>query len=135
MKGELDMRITKKDLDRLKYVERTLDTVDAHLAKVVHNVLQELNPEFIYVLQEEGCWEGDITGEVEVYASFADAMNKYKELKKRAQDDMNEWTQGDELEESEQIDEDAESVSYEIYRDGYFNELHNTITIERKEVI
>lgn len=129
------MRVSKKDLERLKYVERELDKVNPHLAKVVHNVLQELNPEFIYVVHEEGCWEGEITGEVEVFASFANAMNKYKELKATAQADMREWTTEDEIEEDEQIDEDAESVNYEIYKDGYFLELHDTITIERKEVV
>lgn len=129
------MRVSKKDLDRLKYVERELDKVNPHLAKVVHNVLQGLNPEFIYVLHEEGCWEGEITGEVEVFASFANAMNKYKELKSAAQIDMNEWTDEENQAESEQIDEDAESAHYEIYKDGYFTELHDTITIERKEVV
>lgn len=129
------MRVSKKDLERLKYVERELDKVNPHLAKVVHNVLQELNPEFIYVLHEEGCWDGETTNNVEVFASFADAVNKYRALKKRAQVDINEWTAEDEIKESEQIDEDAESAHYEIYKDGYFMELHDTITIERKEVV
>lgn len=129
------MRISKKDLERLKYVERALDTTNPHLAKVVHNVLQGLNPEFIYVVHEEGCWEGEITGEVEVFASFANAMNKYKELKSAAQIAMGEWTDDNDQVEDEQIDEEAESAEFQIYRAGCFSELHDTITIERKEVI
>ena len=33
------MRIAKKDIERLTYVENALSKRDDHLAKVVHNVL------------------------------------------------------------------------------------------------
>ena len=38
------MRIAKKDIERLTYVENALSKRDDHLTKVVHNVLHELNP-------------------------------------------------------------------------------------------
>lgn len=105
------MRIAKKDIERLTYVERALETKENHLAKVVHNVLQELNPEFVYVVAEEG---SEFTSHTEVYASFADALNSFKGLARTAKLDMEEWE--DETQIEEQIDEEAQTASFEIYQ-------------------
>ena len=129
------MRIAKKDVERLTYVEKALATKENHLAKVVHNVLHELNPEFVYVIQEEGSWDYEATNHTEVYASFGDALNSYKNLTRVARSDMHEWISDDRISESEQIDEEAGTASFEIYEDGDFTRLHDTITITKKEVI
>ena len=129
------MRIAKKDIERLTYVENALSKRDDHLAKVVHNVLHELNPEFVYVIQEEGSWDYEFTHHTEVYASFGDALNSYKNLVRVARSDIREWISEDRISESEQIDEEAGTASFETYEDGNFNRLHNTITITKKEVI
>lgn len=129
------MRIAKKDIERLTYVERALETKENHLAKVVHNVLQELNPEFVYVVAEEGSWDYEFTSHTEVYASFADALNSFKGLARTAKLDMEEWIKEDETQVKEQIDEEAQTASFEIYQDGDFTRLHDTITITKKEVI
>ena len=129
------MRIAKKDVERLTYVEKALATKENHLAKVVHNVLHELNPEFVYVIQEEGSWDYETTNHTEVYASFGDALNSYKNLTRVARSDMHEWISDDRISESEQIDEEAGTASFEIYEDGDFTRLHDTITITKKEVI
>lgn len=129
------MRIAKKDIERLTYVENALSKRDDHLAKVVHNVLHELNPEFVYVIQEEGSWDYETTNHTEVYASFGDALNSYKNLVRVARSDMHEWISDDQISESEQIDEEAGTASFEIYEDGDFTRLHDTITITKKEVI
>ena len=129
------MRIAKKDIERLTYVEKALAAKENHLAKVVHNVLHELNPEFVYVIQEEGSWDYESTHHTEVYASFGDALNSYKNLVKVARSDMHEWISDDQISESEQIDEEAGTASFEIYEDGDFTRLHDTITITKKEVI
>ena len=130
------MRIAKKDVERLTYVEKALTTKENHLAKVVHNVLHELNPEFVYVIQEEGCWDYEFTPHTtEIYASFGDALNRYKNLVRVARSDMHEWINDDQISESEQIDEEAGTASFEIYEDGDFTRLHDTITITKKEVI
>lgn len=129
------MRIAKKDIERLTYVEKALATKENHLAKVVHNVLHELNPEFVYVIQEEGSWNYEFTHHAEVYASFGDALNSYKNLARVARSDMHEWIGDDQISESEQIDEEAGIASFEIYEDGDFTRLHDTITITKKEVI
>ena len=129
------MRIAKKDIERLTYVEKALATKENHLAKVVHNVLHELNPEFVYVIQEEGSWDYESTHHTEVYASFGDALNSYKNLARVARSDMHEWISDDQISESEQIDEEAGTASFEIYEDGDFTRLHDTITITKKEVI
>lgn len=127
------MRIAKKDIERLTYVEKALAAKENHLAKVVHNVLHELNPEFVYVIQEEGSW--DYKSHTEVYASFGDALNSYKNLVRVARSDIREWISDDQISESEQIDEEAGTASFEIYEDGNFTRLHDTITITKKEVI
>ena len=129
------MRIAKKDVERLTYVEKALATKENHLAKVVHNVLHELNPEFVYVIQEEGSWDYETTNHTEVYASFGDALNSYKNLTRVARSDMHEWISDDQISESEQIDEEAGTASFEISEDGDFTRLHDTISIIRKEVI
>ena len=129
------MRIAKKDIERLTYVEKALAAKENHLAKVIHNVLHELNPEFVYVIQEEGSWGHETTNHTEVYASFGDALNSYKNLVRVARSDIREWISDDQISESEQIDEEAGTASFEIYEDGDFTRLHDTITITKKEVI
>ena len=129
------MRIAKKDIERLTYVEKALATKENHLAKVVHNVLHELNPEFVYVIQEEGSWDYETTNHTEVYASFGDALNSFKNLARVAKSDIREWISDDRISESEQIDEEAGAAVFETYEDGDFTRLHDTITITKKEVI
>lgn len=129
------MRIAKKDVERLTYVEKALETKENHLAKVVHNVLHQLNPEFVYVIQEEGSWDYEATHHTEVYASFGDALNSYKNLVRVARSDIREWISDDQISESEQIDEEAGTASFETYEDGDFTRLHDTISITKKEVI
>ena len=129
------MRIAKKDIERLTYVEKALATKENHLAKAVHNVLHELNPEFVYVIQEEGSWDYEFTHHTEVYASFGDALNSYKNLVRVARSDIREWINDDQISESEQIDEEAGAAVFETYEDGDFTRLHDTITITKKEVI
>ena len=129
------MRIAKKDIERLTYVENALSKRDDHLAKVVHNVLHELNPEFVYVIQEEGSWNYEFTHHTEVYASFGDALNSQKKLVRVARSDIREWISDDRISESEQINEEAGAAVFETYEDGDFTRLHDTITITKKEVI
>lgn len=132
---ECKMRIAKKDIERLTYVEKALTTKENHLAKVIHNVLHELNPEFVYVVAEEGSWDYEFTNHTEVYASFGDALNSFKNLARAATLDMAEWINEDSIAQSEQIDEEKQTASFEIYEDGDFTRLHDTITITKKEVI
>ena len=129
------MRIAKKDIERLEYVEKALSKRDDHLAKVVHNVLHELNPEFVFVVAEEGSWDYEFTNHTEVYASFGDAVNSFKNLARVARQDMLEWISEDSITQNEQIDEEKQTASFEIYEDGDFTRLHDTITITKKEVI
>ena len=130
------MRIAKKDIERLTYVEKALDTKENHLAKVIHNVLQELNPEFVYVVDEEGCWDGEQTHHTEVYASFGDALNSFKNLSRAAGLDMRVWVRDpSKLEESEQIDEETQTASYKVCNTDNEIYFHDTILITKKEVI
>ena len=104
------MRIAKKDIERLTYVENALSKRDDHLAKVVHNVLHELNPEFIFIIQEEGT--------------------------RVARQDMLEWVRDpSKLEESEQIDEETQTASYKVCNIDNEIYFHDTITITKKEVV
>ena len=134
------MRIAKKDIERLEYVERALSKRDDHLAKVVHNVLQELNPEFIFIIQEEGCWDGELSHHTEAYASFGDAVNSFKNLARSAGLNMRKLVRDpSKLEESEQIDEETQTANYKIcykicnIENGIY--FHDTISITKKEVI
>lgn len=130
------MRIAKKDIERLTYVENALSKRDDHLAKVVHNVLHELNPEFIFIIQEEGCWNGVLIHHTEAYASFGDALNSFKNLARVAGLDMREWVRDpSKLEESEQIDEETQTASYKVCNIDNGIYFHDTITITKKEVI
>lgn len=130
------MRIAKKNIERLEYVEKALESKNNHLAKVVHNVLHELNPEFVYVIQEEGSWDYEYTHHTEVFATWGDALHQFKALVRTARLDMQNWlSDPEDIAESEQIDEDAEAASFEIYEDGDYSRLHDSISITKKEVI
>lgn len=130
------MRIAKKDIERLTYVEKALTTKENHLAKVIHNVLHELNPEFVYVVAEEGSWDYEFTNHTEVYASFGDALNSFKNLARSAGLDMREWVRDpSKLEESEQIDEETQTASYKVCNIDNEIYFHDTITITKKEVV
>lgn len=130
------MRIAKKDVERLTYVEKALAKRDDHLTKVVHNVLHELNPEFIFIIQEEGCWDGELSHHTEAYASFGDALNSFKNLTRSARLDMRELVRDhSKLEESEQIDEETQTASYKICSIDNEIYFHDTISITKKEVI
>ena len=130
------MRISKKDIERLEYVERALESKNNHLAKVVHNVLHELNPEFVYVIQESGSWDYKHTHHTEVFATWGDALHQFKALARTAKLDMNEWlSDPEDIAESEQIDEGAQTASFEIYEDEDYSRLHDSIQLTRKEVV
>jgi len=89
----------------------------------------------VYVLMEEGSWDYEFTNHTEVYSTFEKALNSYKNLVRSARLDMKEWIPDDQISESEQIDEEAGTASFEIYEDGDFTKLHDTISIIRKEVM
>lgn len=126
------MRVSKTDLDRLRYVEREVESTHLKtvLTSVIHNI--QVN-NAVYVIQEEGSWDYEFTGHTEVYSTFKEALKSYHNLVKVAKQDMEEWI--DSPAESEQIDEEAESAEFQIYADGDFTRLHDTITIKRQEVL
>lgn len=87
----------------------------------------------VYVIGEEGSWDYELTHHVEAYASFEDAMNSYRNLVKNARLDMKEQVKND-IAECEQIDEEAETASFEIYKDGYYTQFHDTIEISNIQI-
>lgn len=131
------MRVNKNDLDRMRYVERELKETNTHLAKVIASIIHNIQVNnTVYVVTEEGSWDYEDTLLTEVYASYEEALKRYNNLKKTAQDDMREWDDGADMTvEDEQIDQDAESAEFQIYQDGDYSRFHDTITITRKEVL
>lgn len=87
----------------------------------------------VYVIGEEGSWDYELTHHVEAYANFEDAVNSYRNLVKNARLDMKEQV-GDNIAECEQIDEEAETASFEIYKDGYYTQFHDTIEISNIQI-
>lgn len=89
----------------------------------------------VYVIGEEGSWDYELTHHVEAYASFEDAVNSYRNLVKNARLDMKEQIKNsDDIIESEQIDEEAETASFEIYKNGYYTQFHDTIEISNIQI-
>lgn len=86
----------------------------------------------VYVLIEEGSWDYEPTMSVEVYSTFEKALKEFNNRVALAKQDMDEWTEDSTCEQN--IDEASESASFEIYEDGNFTRLHDTIVIEKKEV-
>lgn len=86
----------------------------------------------VYVLVEEGSWDYEPTMSVEVYSTFKDALKEFNKQVELAKDDMNEWI--DDAVSEQDVDEASESASFEIYEDGDFTRLHDTITVMKKEV-
>ena len=133
----IKMRVNKNDLDRMRYLERELKETNTHLAKVIASIIHNIQVNnTVYVVTEEGSWDYEDTLLTEVYASYEEALKRYNNLKKTAQDDMKEWDDGSDMTvEDEQIDQDTESAEFQIYQDGDYSRFHDTITITRKEVL
>ena len=131
------MRVNKNDLDRMRYLERELKETNTHLAKVIASIIHNIQVNnTVYVVTEEGSWDYEDTLLTEVYASYEEALKRYNNLKKTAQDDMKEWDDDSGMTvENEQIDQDTESAEFQIYQDGDYSRFHDTITITRKEVL
>ena len=131
------MRVNKNDLDRMRYLERELKETNTHLAKVIASIIHNIQVNnTVYVVTEEGSWDYEDTLLTEIYASYEEALKRYNNLKKTAQDDMKEWDDESGMTvENEQIDQDAESAEFQIYQDGDYTRFHDTITITRKEVL
>lgn len=131
------MRVNKNDLDRMRYLERELKETNTHLAKVIASIIHNIQVNnTVYVVTEEGSWDYEDTLLTEVYSSFEEALKRYNNLKKTAQDDMKEWDDDSGMTvEDEQIDQDAESAEFQIYQDGDYTRFHDAITITRKEVL
>lgn len=129
------MRVNKNDLDRLRYLARELnEREENHLWKVLNSVINniELN-KYVYVLHEEGSWDYELTSGTDVFTTYKDALEAAKKLKHQALIDMKEWDENAKIDEQES--EPDESYNFEIYQDGDFTRLHDTITIKRKEVL
>jgi len=86
----------------------------------------------VYVLIEEGSWDYETTMSVEVYSTFKKALEEFNHKIKSAKSDMEEWTEDAACERT--VDKESESAKFEIYEDGDFTRLHDTITITKKEV-
>ncbi len=87
----------------------------------------------VYVIEEEGSWDYELTHHIEAYASFEDAMNSYKNLVKNARSDMKELVDNNNLAESEQVSKE-EAAYFEIYKDGYYTQFHDTIEITKHNI-
>lgn len=85
---------------------------------------------YVYVLNENGSWDYEETGKVEVYTSFEKALERFKYLVKIAKQDMNEW--GYNIEKEQTIDEEKEYANFEIYEEGEAIRLHDYITVEKR---
>lgn len=82
----------------------------------------------VYVIEEEGSWDYELTHHVEAYASFEDAVNSYRNLVKNARFDMKEQIKNsDDIAECEQIDEEAEKPLRLKYTK--MDTIHNFMTL------
>lgn len=128
------MVITNPEIKRLNYVERELSLLnDSHLAKVVHNVIENIksSPEYVYILAIETP-ENYIT---ECFANFQEAVNRMTHHIKNAeilfQDKFpDEQIQGD----SKQVYPEQESAYYSIWRRGNRDTNYIVIKIKKEEV-
>lgn len=133
------MRITQKQIKRLEYVENELELLaNPHLMKVVHNIKEEIasQPEYIYVLTEEGVWDYEISPlSMEVFNDFTTATRAFEQRVKDAKTDMNGWLTPDEQDICEQeINEDTKSANFEICETENYPRLHCCINLIKKEV-
>ena len=86
----------------------------------------------VYVVVEEGSWDYESTNDVAVFDSFEKALENFNYRVSIAQFDMSSWT--DDIASEQTINEATQSASFEIYEDGDFTRLHDTIQILKKEV-
>lgn len=127
----IKMQVNRNDLDRLKYLEREIN--NPHFNKVITSIIHNIQVNnAVYVITEEGSWDYEYTGHTEVYSTFKDAFKEYKQLVKQAKEDIKKWTEN--IETDEEINEDAEQASFDIYEQGEYSKLHDSIKIEKKEV-
>jgi hypothetical protein len=86
--------------------------------------------EYVYVLAENGSWDYELTGSVDVYSTFEKALKEFRCKVEQAKQDMKEWTDNSVCEQN--IHEKSEDATFEIYEIGEYTRLHDTITIEKK---
>ena len=128
------MVITNPEIKRLNYVERELSLLnDSHLAKVVHNVIENIksSPEYVYVL----AITIDTHLIIECYENFQEAVNRMTHHIKYAQIKFYDEFSSEQVAESpKRVDPELGTAYYSIWalNDPIMN--NTTIEINRKEV-
>ena len=87
---------------------------------------------YVYVLIEEGSWDYEPSSDVEIFDTFAKALAEFKDKVEQVKEDMAEWIDNAVCKQT--IDEAKEYANFKTYEDGDFTRLHDTVTIEKKEV-
>lgn len=93
------------------------------------------NKQYVYVLTEDGSWDYDITNDVEIFSTFEKAFESFKHRVALAKTDMNDWLDKSEQAVEESVDVAKEDALFEIYENGNYTRMHDSILIQRKEVL
>lgn len=129
------MRVNKDDLNRLKYLEREI--TNPHFKKVITSVIHNIQVNnSVYILQEIGRWDSEEINNIKIYSTFAEAKKEYQRLIEEVKHDilkLKNWSYDPEI--SEQYDEDSEEAFWQICDPEDYESIHDSIIIERKEVL
>lgn len=88
----------------------------------------------IYLLIQDGVWEGDTTLQIEAFTNFSDALTKFKQWVADTKVDMKEWCDEDQIEDDYVVDEECEQAHYETYQRGNSSVLYDEIYIRKEKV-
>ena len=94
-----------------------------------------MEKEFVYVLTDAGSWDYKPTFNVTVFKDFDTALNEFNKRIETGRSDIREWCNEEDIKEEQTVDKKAEYASFDIYESGYYERVHNTITLQKEEVI
>lgn len=88
----------------------------------------------IYLVIQDGVWEGDTTLQIEAFTKFDDALATFNQWVADAKVDMREWCDKDQIEEDIAVNAECEQAHYETYQRGNSSILYDEIYIRKEKV-
>lgn len=90
----------------------------------------------VYLLVENGCWDFENTNTELLFKDYEKAKIEYLQKVKNAKEDMFEnWMEEEFCEINEKIDDEKKYCCFDIYENGDYSRLHDTILLEEIEII
>ena len=96
---------------------------------------ENASKQYVFILRDEGSWDYEHTSSADVFATFDLALEEFKKRIVKSKQDMETWCSKEDIKEDQLIDRENNYASYDTYEQDEYDRLHNTLIVERKEII